>query len=251
MPEKTCCKCGESKNLSGFYKNKSTKDGLTPDCKDCVKARINKYRNDNPDTVKKRKKEYYENNKEKVIASQREYRRKNGRYREYYLRYLERVGVDQYREECRERAKTYRERNREEIARKARERRAKNVEAAVQSNREYRARLGERYLARRRELYAEKPEVYRRGRRERTKIEKAQTPSWADIDEIKRIYKKAEELRKKFGKNSFCVDHIVPLRSKYVCGLHCPDNLRVITWEENCAKSNNWWPDMPEPECSQ
>jgi hypothetical protein len=42
------------------------------------------------------------------------------------------------------------------------------------------------------------------------------------------------------------VDHIIPLKSDFVCGLHCHTNLRVITAEENKAKNNRYWPDMPE-----
>lgn len=41
------------------------------------------------------------------------------------------------------------------------------------------------------------------------------------------------------------VDHIVPLRSKLVCGLHAHTNVRVIPAAENYAKRNYHWPDMP------
>lgn len=41
------------------------------------------------------------------------------------------------------------------------------------------------------------------------------------------------------------VDHIVPLRSPLVCGLHCEANLTVIPPLENQSKGNRHWPDMP------
>lgn len=43
----------------------------------------------------------------------------------------------------------------------------------------------------------------------------------------------------------FEVDHIIPLQSRLVCGLHNEFNLRVITAKENNAKGNRYWPDMP------
>jgi 5-methylcytosine-specific restriction endonuclease McrA len=45
------------------------------------------------------------------------------------------------------------------------------------------------------------------------------------------------ELTKLTGER-YVVDHIVPLISDEVCGLHVPWNLRVITQEENLRKSN-------------
>ena len=44
------------------------------------------------------------------------------------------------------------------------------------------------------------------------------------------------------------VDHIVPLQSALVCGLHCEANLEIIPGAANEAKKNYWWPDMPDIE---
>jgi len=41
------------------------------------------------------------------------------------------------------------------------------------------------------------------------------------------------------------VDHIIPLKSKKVCGLHNEFNLRLIPAIDNIRKRNLFWPDMP------
>jgi hypothetical protein len=55
--------------------------------------------------------------------------------------------------------------------------------------------------------------------------------------EIAAIYAKARTLTR-VTKTKYVVDHIVPLRSEVVCGLHVPWNLQILTHVENCAKSN-------------
>lgn len=41
---KTCSKCKQTKQLTGFYKHQSTKDGHRPDCKSCFMKQCKKYR---------------------------------------------------------------------------------------------------------------------------------------------------------------------------------------------------------------
>ena len=70
-------------------------------------------------------------------------------------------------------------------------------------------------------------------------------PRWANRTAIEALYKRAQELTDTTGVRHQ-VDHIVPLASPIVCGLHVEHNLQVLTLKENRAKSNKHWPDMPE-----
>jgi hypothetical protein len=72
------------------------------------------------------------------------------------------------------------------------------------------------------------------------------TPAWADQKKIKGFYETSAGLSMLLGE-WYNVDHIVPLQSQYVCGLHCEANLQVILKSENQSKNNRWWPDMWEP----
>lgn len=63
-------------------------------------------------------------------------------------------------------------------------------------------------------------------------------PRWANHTKIKEIYKEARI-------HGMHVDHIVPLKSKYVCGLHWEGNLQLLPPLENIRKSNKWWPGWP------
>lgn len=68
------------------------------------------------------------------------------------------------------------------------------------------------------------------------------TPSWADKECIADLYKLAA-IFNSTGINIH-VDHIVPLKSKTVCGLHCESNLQLLSASDNISKGNRYWPDM-------
>lgn len=88
---------------------------------------------------------------------------------------------------------------------------------------------------------AGKKNSYTAGRRA---AKKQRTPSWANTDDIKSFYKLAKELSATTGVKAN-VDHIVPLQSPLVCGLHWAGNLTIVTESLNKRKGNKFWPDMP------
>lgn len=63
------------------------------------------------------------------------------------------------------------------------------------------------------------------------------TPAWADLGAIQQFYRVAKTMEDMTGEK-WHVDHVYPLRGKFVCGLHVPENLRVIQASVNLAKYN-------------
>jgi hypothetical protein len=159
-----------------------------------------------------------------------------------------------FKEKVLERVKKYYRANKDEIRKKDRIRREKNKEKyreikrlSYLKNREHNCEYSRLWAKRNRESNLKKKKEWRvknpfkskeyaalRGARVRAAI-----PAWADKEKIKQIYREAK-------RTCLTVDHIVPLKSNIVCGLHVPDNLRLMTKVENMKKFNRYWPDMPE-----
>lgn len=71
-------------------------------------------------------------------------------------------------------------------------------------------------------------------------ISKFATPKWLTDDDkwmIREIYN-LRALRDKLTGIKWHVDHEIPLKGKFVCGLHVPTNLQVLTGADNVRKGN-------------
>ena len=69
-------------------------------------------------------------------------------------------------------------------------------------------------------------------RRSRKKLA---TPIWADLDKINEVYANCP--------NDLTVDHIIPITSPIMCGLHVSWNMQYLTRSANSKKGNS----LPPP----
>lgn len=122
--------------------------------------------------------------------------------------------------------RAYYEANKERVLKRNKAHRTNNQEWA-QKNRE-RAKAA---------YYANKGQTHARVRkRQAAKINR--TPPWLSLEqkaEIQRFYDEAVRLTATL-KESYVVDHIVPLQGKTVSGLHVPWNLQILRRGENASK---------------
>jgi hypothetical protein len=129
--------------------------------------------------------------------------------------------------ECnKEYCRQYRKKNLEERREASRQWREKNLERAKQNLQKWKK--------------TNKAHVNNLNSKRRA-IQKEAIPLWADENAIKKIYEKCNKLTQQTGVKHE-VDHIHPLQSKYLCGLHVETNLQILTKSENAAKSNSTWP---------
>lgn len=210
MSDKLCKRCSTIKPRDLFTVSKSHSDGLQSYCKACYAERRMTYAKNNPEKCRKSCVASIIKHKEKVALRKKEYRLNNA----------EKV----------------------KASRKASYEKNKNKELA--GGRKYKRNHKERLSALQSEWCKNNKPITRYRRSMRRAAEKQATPSWANVFFIKEAYDLAV-LRSKMTGVPHDVDHIVPLQSKLVCGLHWEGNLRVITASENRQKLNTYWPDMP------
>ena len=111
-----------------------------------------------------------------------------------------------------------------------------------QANLEYNLEYLREYSKKWRQNNRDISNAYQARRRE---AKKSALMPWIDVNVIKNFYTEARRLTKLTGVKHH-VDHIYPLQSEYMCGLHVETNLQILTEKENILKGNRTWPGQLE-----
>ena len=176
-------------------------------CPKCHKEATRKWREENPERIKEQSKRWYE---------------ENGQY-------------------DREKNKQWKEENPDLVREHNRRWYANNLEQCRESSRKWKERNRERHRKTSRRWQKENPHKVNFNNAKRKATKKQAVAPWADLKRIKEIYEEAVELTRSTGV-SHQVDHIYPLQSEYMCGLHVETNLQILTQFENASKNNRTWP---------
>ena len=203
---KTCKTCLKVKELTDFYKHSRS-------CKKCVIEKASKWAKEHREEHNRKGKEYRQKHPEKEKARSTLYAKNHpeivlARVKRYQKKHKELVSI---------RSKQYRLLNKDKISTRFKKYKKEN-----------RAKFNYLQMARKARLLSA-------------------TPSWGNkffMEEAYDLAKRRSAL-KTGGHSEWHVDHIVPLKSDLVCGLHVEHNLRVVPALHNLAKGNRHWPDMP------
>ena len=141
--------------------------------------------------------------------------------------------------QCKQCKSKYYQDSREAVKAQARKHYERNKQAIKANKREYYRDNKEVIKAKRKDYYENNRGKYNAWTAKRRACKKQATPKWANLSKIEGLYKLAQYLTEKHGRQIH-VDHIVPLQNPLVCGLHVEDNLQLLFADENLSKSNSF-----------
>lgn len=229
---KLCSCCKSVRLFSDFYKDKKTKDGMYSRCKACHNETTSKWS---------------KLNRPARAEAMRNLRAKNPEKHRAYNVKTQAIAYARDPEKYRERSRANRAKDPEKTSATSSASRAKKPDMTVQ----YMARYYEKHKDRLKPRIKERANRLREElkpincektmRRNARKIQAS--PAWADLAAMQAIYVMAAKLTLDTGIKHH-VDHVVPLQSRKVCGLHVEHNLQILTARQNQEKSNKWLPDI-------
>lgn len=234
---KICSACSLSLPRESFARNVNRKDGLQDQCRGCCSAYAAKWREKNQKKKRENDRAYAAANRDRAKEKTKQWALKNPERKRAADKAYAIANADRVKEVARQ----WREDNKEKI-------RAAKKLYAQQNNERLRIARSVFYAANiesnraaTRAWAAANPHRKAASRKERKLSKILATPAWASRSAIELFYLHAQHLTRATGIPHH-VDHIVPLRSKWVCGLHVEYNLQVLTGEANLKKRNYFKP---------
>lgn len=203
---KLCSRCQIEKELEEFGKDSQKRDGLRNYCRTCTSL-INK--------EQKQKHGYSVTIEKSSIACKK-----------YYNKQKELLGDDSFKEWKR-------------LKRKSHIEKAKETRKLYTKNNRYKISIiTKNWVSKNRD----RVNTYVCQRRA---IKLQSMPNWANKKYINLFFEIAKLEEERTDKKCH-VDHIVPLKSLVVCGLHTEYNLQILLAKDNISKGNRFWPGMPD-----
>lgn len=245
-----CSSCGEILPATPEYftPRKSRKRGFASSCRECVNKK-------NKEKTLENKKLKYDSIQEKCCSKCLqtkqicEFRkRKNREYGVYSMcKECEKKDQTDYRIKNHEIIVEKRKLTKESDKKRSKEYYYKNKEKVLGRCKSYRENNHEVVKERVRNYYNRNKDKYALTARARDSIVKNTKIDFGELSDfiISESYT-LRDLRNTLTGIKWQVDHIVPLKSNFVCGLHNGFNLRILTEYENRKKGNRFWDDMPE-----
>ena len=242
-PQKTCSRCGDTKPATSehFYRMKETRDGLRPDCKECLDKKQRAHYVANKERIDERHRAYREANKEQSAEYNREYYAAN---RNVIIERVRRWGIDN-KEQKRKNNRAYDARNRERNRARRRAYRVANAEREAEYSRNYYIKNKEIMADRQRAYLAKNPEKAR----QRVSIRRArrlQAEGAYTIADVQAQYERQKGrcywCNVKVG-NTYDVDHIVPLSRG---GTDWPENIVIACPSCNRSRGDKLPHEWPQ-----
>jgi len=233
-----CTRCASERRMEYRAKNLEKELARRAANRDRENELARKRNKDNPEAMLARSRKWRQNNPDKVRARNVAYYYKNVE--------AEKERIKKWRIENPEKSAAaqaaWRKNNPDKI-------RLTNQKMYAKADKQKRAAYSNAWKENNRDKVRQSVRKWNANNPDRTAARKAAklnaTPAWANEFFMQEAYRLARLRTKMFG-FAWQVDHIVPLISHQVCGLHCEANMQVIPAKANAAKGNRWWPDMAE-----
>ena len=156
----------------------------------------------------------------------KEYNLKN---KDYLIEYRKQYYIKNKKERS-IKSKIYRENNKELIKQLSHNYHKNNANKISVKKKIYREQNKDKIKITIKNWYNKNYHRYLVAKAKRRALLKQALPKFADLKKIREIYKDCPK--------GFHVDHIIPLNSKLVCGLHVEWNLQYLPAKDNLSKSN-------------